>query len=117
MNKMETLKAFLEPQKKILKKAKEAVLVQDVSNYPIFVLSVDDIELGIPLLEMAVDDEKKSYIRITTLEELATKGIVEMSKVDDFRALYKSKKNHFCLLIIREDQPEFVFFPEGDDAV
>lgn len=115
MNKMETLKAFLEPHNAVLKKAKEEVLVQDVSNYPIFVLSTEAIELGIPLMEIAIDDEKKSYIRITTLEELATKGIVEMSKVDDFRALYKSKKNYFCLLIIREDQPEFVFFPEGNE--
>ncbi len=115
MNKIETLKVFLAPQKKVLKKAKEEVLVQDISNYPIFVLSEKEIELGIPLVKSALDDKNFSYIRMTTLEELATKGIVEMSKVDDFRALYKSKKDHFCLLIIRTDQPEFVFYPEGND--
>lgn len=112
MNKIEALKTFLEPHKSILRKAKEEVLAQDVSNYPIFVLSSEEIELGIPLGEIPAGDNFFSYIRMTTLEELATKGIVEMSKVDDFITLYKSKQNQLCLLIIGEKQPEFVFFPE-----
>ena len=105
MNKIETLKTVLKPHLPLLKEARERVLTQDVSNYPIFVLSEEEIELGIPLTEISIGDKKKSYIRLTTLEELATKGIVEMSKVDDFRALYQSKKNNLCLLVIREEQP------------
>ncbi len=112
MDKIESLKTLLKPYLPLLREAKERVLTQDVSNYPIFVLSSDEIELGIPLTKIAVENEKFSYIRLTTLEELATKGIVEMSKVDDFRSLYKSKKAHLCLLIILDEQPEFVFYPE-----
>ena len=111
MNKIEAIKAFISPQKEVLKKAKEEVLVQDVSNYPIFVMTTEEIELGIPLTQVPINDIF-SYIRLTTLEELATKRIIGMSKINDFRNLYNSKKNHFCILIIKESQPEFVFYPE-----
>ncbi len=94
---------------KLLIQHVETVKNEDVSNYPIIVATQEafPLELGVPA---QISEELWDY-RITTLEELYTKNIVTKEKIDDFRTLYNHKSQHFCVLLINEQQLEFVFIP------
>ncbi len=96
--------------RELLGKTADAVLDQGISSYPIFVLHHQDIALGILLVQG--DGEKMPWtVNVTTLEELATKNIVSMEKVDNFRQVYKDPQDYFCLFILDGEQADFVFLP------
>lgn len=96
--------------KPLLRKASDGVLDQDISKYPIFVSGPAPIVIGIELVDSAENGEP-FYINISTLEDLAVKGIVEMSKVKDFTSVFKDPRTHFCFLVPEGDLASFVFIP------
>ena len=98
-----------------IKKNKERFLqtvktIQDenVSNYPILVAfpSFTNVDIGLPINE----GEKLSF-NATTLEELAMKKVVNLEKIDEFRKLYKEKKDTFCIFLLEKPAPQFIFIP------
>jgi hypothetical protein len=100
------LESLLEP----MGKAADTILDEDVSNYPIFVLSRQEVEIGIPLFEGAAGSAGW-LIHASTLEELAAKKIISMERVDDFRSVYKSHQDFLCLFILDGAEATFVFVP------
>ncbi|MBK7873024.1 MAG: hypothetical protein IPJ74_21310 [Saprospiraceae bacterium] len=104
------LQQDLKPYLPMLQKAADTVLDQDISRYPIFVVHRQDLELGIPLVAHGAQEPKWS-IHITTLEELATKRLVEMDKVDGFRQVFKDPQDYLCLFAWNESDASFVFMP------
>ena len=97
-------------QKDILSKAAEAILDQEVSLYPIFVVHQHQVDIGIPILEKGVNEAEWS-VNASTLEELATKKIIEMSKVDDFKQVYKDASRFLCLFVLSDMGANFIFLP------
>jgi len=81
---------------------------ENVSNYPILVAfpSFTNVNIGLPINE----GEKLSF-NATTLEELAMKKVVSLEKIDEFRKLYKEKKNTFCIFLLEKPAPQFIFIP------
>lgn len=81
---------------------------ENVSNYPILVAfpSFANVNIGLPIKE----DGDLSF-NATTLEELAMKKIVDMEKIDEFRKLYKEKKDSFCIFLLEKPAPQFIFIP------
>ncbi|WMX16606.1 MULTISPECIES: hypothetical protein [unclassified Aureispira] len=81
---------------------------ENVSNYPILVAfpSFTTVNIGLPIVE----GEKLSF-NATTLEELAMKKVVSLEKIDEFRKLYKEKKNSFCIFLLEKPAPQFIFIP------
>lgn len=108
-----TLLVFLEKEvqqnAKLLEEACDVVKDQEISNYPIIFVATQSIEIGIPMVQL---QSKTAWIyRMTTLEELVSKQLVNMDKVDNFRMLYKQRKNHFCVFAVYEQNKQFIFVP------
>lgn len=106
----EKIKTDLLPHLGIMGQAADAILDQDISFYPIFVVHQHSVDIGILLLQKGESDAEWS-LNVTTLEELATKNIIEMDRVDQFRQVYKNPKNYLCLFLISELGLNFVFIP------
>ena len=86
----------------------QTILNEEVSNYPILVAYPVStrIEIGLPLLE-----SERYGFNATTLEELAMKKIISLDKVNEFRKLYKEKVNNFCIFLLDQPAPQFIFVP------
>lgn len=104
------LESDLKKYRPMFKNATDAIIEQDVSNYPIFVAHHDNPILGIPLVNQNESDTNWSF-SASTLEELAAKQVVEMSKVDDFKKIYKNPKEFICVFILDEVLSQFIFYP------
>lgn len=81
---------------------------EQVSNYPILVAfpSFTNVNIGLPIKE-----EEQFSFNATTLEELAMKKVVDLDKIDEFRKLYKEKKDSFCIFLLEKPAPQFIFIP------
>jgi hypothetical protein len=103
------LEGELLPYKIMMGKAGDVVMDQEVSNYPIFVVHQDEINVGIPLDTSQVYG--KWQVNVSSLEEFATKQLVDPSKIDEFRKVYKDPKDHLCLFLVWEGAATFIFIP------
>jgi hypothetical protein len=113
--KLEAIEEALKPHLGIMCQAADAILDQDISSYPIFVVHQAIADIGFALLRKSEDGPKWS-VNASTLEELATKQIVEMSKVNDFRKVYKDPRAHLCLFVLSDLGANFLFMPRPADA-
>ena len=85
----------------------ETVKNQDISNYPIIVAHLSNIEFEIGIkLDIP---HKRLEFRMSTLEELYVKNLVLKDNLDEFRNLYLSKKDKLCFLGLTENSHEFIF--------
>ncbi len=105
---LETLKSEVNTKRTWFVKAVQTILDENISNYPILVAypSFTHLNIGLPLSE----GESFSF-NATTLEELAMKKIVSLEKVDEFRKLFKEKKDCFCIFLLEKPEPQFIFMP------
>ncbi len=109
-DKMLQIREELEIYKPLFAKATEMILDEEISKYPIFVVHNDTIEMGVPLVERG-DQTGKWSIHVSTLEEFATKQLIQSDKVDDFKQVYKNPIEHHCLFILSDLGARFVFIP------
>lgn len=104
------LETELKPYREILGKAADAVVTQDVSDYPIFVVHQQVMDMGIPIIEK--DGIKKKWsVNVSSLEEFVTKQIVQSDKVDEFKKVYKDPEVSLCLFVLSELGASFIFIP------
>ncbi len=112
-SKYQQLEEEMAPYTGLMGKAADAILDQDISSYPIFVVHQFNLEIGIPILERRENGPKWS-INASTLEELATKKIVEMDRVDNFRQVYKDPREFLCLFVLSDLGANFIFLPRSE---
>ncbi|MEM6696814.1 MAG: hypothetical protein AAF599_00360 [Bacteroidota bacterium] len=105
---------FLEQELQVyvptLAKAADTVVDEGVSKYPIFIAHQAVVDAGIPI----IDSEKTKgnwNIHLSSLEEFATKKLIEMEKVDEFREVYKEHDEHICFFVLSELGATFNFLP------
>ncbi len=106
------LEQELKIYKKIMGEASDIVMKSDVSNYPIFVVHQQDINIGIPIASR----EKVSgnwSINATTLEELVAKNLIKERRIDNFRKNFKSPDSFLCLFVLSELGAQFIFLPRS----
>lgn len=103
------LEKELAPYKKIIGAASDAIIDQEITRYPIFVVHQHIIEIGIPLL--GEDEDSKWRIQASSLEEFVSKQIIEENKVDSFRTIYKTPDKYYCLFVLSELGAKFIFLP------
>ncbi len=110
--KFKQLEEEIAPYKSIMSKASDAIMEQDVSSYPIFVVHQQTIEMGIALVN---NDDKlgKWSVSASTLEEFVTKQLIQMEKVDNFKEVYKDPENNLCLFILSDLGATFAFIPRN----
>ena len=111
-NQLNTLQQQLQPILPLLTQAADAVVDQDVSHYPIFVVfkSLEETGLGLPVVHGTAETGDWS-VNASTLEELAAKQVVAMEKVDQFRSIYKSNSPNLCMLVWSDGPAQFAFIP------
>ncbi|HRW74409.1 MAG: hypothetical protein R2787_16155 [Saprospiraceae bacterium] len=107
--KLQQIKSDLQPYIRMMGTLADQVLVQDVSNYPIFVIHPDTIELGLPVVEKSAHN--RWAIHVSTLEEFSTKQIIQEDKIQEFRRIYKDPKAHLCLFVLSDLGAQFIFLP------
>lgn len=115
---LRNLKQQLDVYLSLLAQAAETIQVQDISNYPVFMVyqSEEHPGLGLPVVAAQPGEENFNWsINATTLEELAAKKVVAMENVDRFRAVYKTHSNAICCLVWHEDGGQFVFLPASEN--
>jgi hypothetical protein len=105
---LKTLEKLFKKYRVVLSKAADTIRLQNVSNYPIFVASQEDIEIGIPLLRREQIDNQW-LINASTLEEFNAKQIITTDRIDDFRHLYKSHGEDICIFAYTEGVGKFLF--------
>jgi len=110
-----TLQKELKPYQKLLSGASDTILEQEVSSYPIFILHREPVAMGVPLYQPAEGDPGW-HMHASTLEELATRKVVAMEKVDGFRKVFKDPKDFLCLFVLGNDPGEFVFLPRETEG-
>ena len=109
------LEKQLQPFLLLLVKTANAIMDQDISNYPVFVVYQEEeaAGLGLPVIAAEATPDKWS-INVTTLEELAAKKVVAMENVDRFTSVYKTNEGAICCLVWHEGNAQFVFIPATD---
>jgi hypothetical protein len=86
------------------------VISENISRYPVFVATPLEIAVGI---RIASPDQSGTvyHYHISFLEELVKKGIIDRSKVADFRKTYSDPFRKACILLIQPSRMEFIFLP------
>lgn len=107
---LKTIEKILKKYRHILREAADTIRTQDVSNYPIFVATQQEIEVGIPLL-LKGQITDNWLINASTLEEFHAKQIISVEKVEDFRDLYRKNANDICVAAIIDGIAKFLFIP------
>ena len=107
------LEKEIAPFKTAMSGAADSILDNEVSTYPIFVVyQIPAVDIGLPLVEHSGQSSSWA-INASTLEEFATKQLIDADKVDDFKAIYKDPKLNLCLFVIHKIGATFVFIPRN----
>ena len=107
---LKSIETALDPFIPMLGQATDTIQNENVSEYPILVVSEQDIQLGIPLGNRHSFAEKWS-INASTLEEFIARQVIESEKLEDFKSIYKDPKNFLCFFVIANIGATFVFLP------
>ncbi len=108
MNQYEQLREKLSGWLPILSNASDMIINQGISDYPIFVISNDELEIGIA---MAKESEDTLKIKASTLEEFVARRLISPEKVEEFKQAYKAPDIYICISIIASDKSEIIFLP------
>ncbi len=104
------IKRELTGASRIMEKASDEIFNQEISNYPIFVISHDPINMGIVLAEK--EQLKGNWnLYISTLEEFSAKKLIRQERINEFRKIYKDPEDFYCLFVIEDLGSKFVFIP------
>lgn len=104
------LEEELKPYREILGKAADAVVTQEVSDYPIFVVHQQIMDMGIQIIEKD-NGLKKWSVNVSSLEEFVTKQIIQPERVENFKSVYKDPEVSLCLFVLSELGASFIFIP------
>lgn len=86
------------------------IMVEGISEYPIFVAHQHELSLG----ELIFDKEELNTswsIHASTIEEFSEKGLIQSDKKEKFIKQYKDPYRFMCVFVIVPEGANFVFFP------
>ena len=93
-----------------IKEASYQIRSRGFSDYPIFIMSKEEIPLG-QLLYRKEDVGTQWNYFVTYLDEFVQRKIVEKSKEEDFKNSYKDPDEFCCLFVVDKEFTNFVFIP------
>lgn len=109
-SKFKLLEIELEPYKKMMGEAGDIIRDQDISDFPIFIIHQQSVEIGIPIAER--EKVKGNWsVNASTLEELVSKSVISTEKFDEFSSVYKNPDEFLCLFTLSELGAQFIFIP------
>jgi hypothetical protein len=97
-----------------LKEASYQIRSKNESAFPIFVLSYEDVSLGVPYL-LASDMNTKFHYSISAIEEFVNRDLVGEDSVAFFRENYKDPDEYSCLFVVDGQFAGFMYIPYPND--
>src|ERR1700761_3596250 len=86
------------------------IMVEGLSNHPIFVAYQHEVKLGEPILDR--DDLNMEWsINASTLEEFMEKGVIKRELRERFLKTYKNAHDFMCLFVVVPEGANFVYYP------
>ncbi len=86
------------------------IMVEGLSNYPIFIAHQHELKLGELILDRN-DLNTEWSIHASTLEEFVDKGVIKSVLKDRFTKTYKDPYEYMCLFVVVPEGANFVYYP------
>jgi hypothetical protein len=107
---LKSLETDLKFYSESLKEVAIEIMVEGLSEYPIFVAHQHEVKLGEPILDKNELNTGWS-IHASTIDEFTEKGLIQANKKDRFINQYKDPYKFMCVFVIVPEGANFVFFP------
>lgn len=111
---LQELNQNLQIYKESIREISEEILENQVSKYPVFIASREDVNLG----KQIIDKEELALewsINASTLEEFVSRKIVREDKLDAFRKNYKDPRKFVCVFALIKEHAGFIYLPYDDE--
>lgn len=86
------------------------VLQQEVSQYPMYIATQDEIPIGRPFLDKETY-HLNWYYRASVLEEFVKHKLIERDKLEDFMETFGDPGERACIFVFLPNEGGFVFIP------
>lgn len=97
-----------------IKEVSQDMVKDGFSQFPIFVASLFDYDMGELVLD-AKEYERSYSIYASYAEQLQEKGIIPKDKMPFFKANFKDSSKFACILLLTNEVQQFIFFPFGNN--
>ena len=86
------------------------IMVEGLSNYPIFIAHQHELQLGEVILDRH-DLNSAWSIHASTLEEFLERGVIKKELRERFVDTYKNPNKFICVFVVTPEGANFVFVP------
>ena|ERR1700753_2237527 len=86
------------------------IMVEGLSNYPIFIAHQHELSLGELILDRN-DLNTEWSIHASTLEEFTDKGVIKRVLKERFIKSYKDPYEYMCIFVVVPEGANFVYYP------
>jgi hypothetical protein len=86
------------------------IMVEGVSNYPIFIAHQHELKLGEVILDRH-DLHTEWSIHASTFEEFVEKGVIKEVLKERFLGAYKNPNDFVCVFVVVPEGANFVYYP------
>jgi len=86
------------------------IMVEGLSNYPIFIAHQHELNLGELILDRR-DLNTEWSIHASTLEEFVDKGVIRPILKERFITSYKDPYEYMCVFVVVPEGANFVYYP------
>ena len=86
------------------------IMVEGLSNYPIFIAHQHELKLGEVILDR-YDLNTEWSIHASTLEEFVEKGVIKEVLKERFLGTYKNPNDFMCVFVVVPEGANFVYYP------
>jgi hypothetical protein len=93
-----------------IKEVATEIMVEGLSNYPIFIAHQHELQLGEVILDRH-DLNSTWSIHASTLEEFLERGVIKKELRQRFEDTYKNPNKFICVFVIVPEGANFVFVP------
>lgn len=93
-----------------MREVAEEIMMEGLSNYPIFVAHQHELNLGELILDRSELNTEWS-IHASTLEEFVEKGVIKPVLKERFLQSYKDPYGYMCIFVVVPEGANFVYYP------
>ena len=93
--------------------AVDAVLDQQVTDYPVLVWQRGGAALELGVILLAEANPGAWELRVTTLEEMVGKNLMRPERVADFKRVFADARRQYCCFVVTGEGANFAFRPRG----
>lgn len=90
------------------------IMVEGLSNYPIFIAHQHELNLGEVILDRR-DLNTEWSIHASTMEEFLEKGIIKAVLKERFIKSYKNPNDFMCVFVVVPEGANFIYYPYTKD--